>query len=81
MTLEMSQGVYDRIKQCEAVVVMEYTFDDGRQWAAIGGWGDRSEVEDDLSRGCVVAIPPGGSVERKLVMVADLLAASQGGEG
>jgi hypothetical protein len=72
MTLEMPQAVHDRILQCEAVIVFEYTDADGGQWATIGGWGDRASMEDSLKESCVMAVPVGGKVERRLVMVSDL---------
>lgn len=72
--LEMTQQEYDRMKQCESVIVREYERSDGSRFAKAVAWGDAEEMQEQASTPTMQIIPAGLSIVcQRAIPVSELL--------
>ena len=61
-SISVSPGDWDQIKQCEAVVVVEYEDVNGIRFGRIEAWGDLDEMEDQASTYRIVVVRDGAKI-------------------
>ncbi len=72
--LKMTQQEFDRVNQCEAVIVREYEREDGSRFAKAVAWGDADEMQDQASTPTMQIVPVGLSIVcQRAIPVSELL--------